>query len=90
MLISHLAVVLRICIMLYYTPWAPVPRVLQRWLSQPRQRTRCRWYLVREGVASVGNVSPFHLYTSTPLDSASLALALVTVLAIPSQVELHA
>ena len=28
-------------LLLRHTPWAPTPRVLQRWLYQPRQQTQC-------------------------------------------------
>ena len=32
---------LRVCPLPRYTPQAPMPRSLQRWLFQPRQRARC-------------------------------------------------
>ena len=41
----RLSVVFRTCVLPHHTPQAPTPWVLQRWLSQPRQRAQCWRYL---------------------------------------------
>src|SRR5579863_6349638 len=40
----RLAVTFHACDLSHRAPWAPMPRVLQRWLSRPCQLARCRRY----------------------------------------------